>query len=316
MAGRGTETLGGATGLYFPLPAENRAIGVLGIRLHTGDRTIVPEKRHLLEAFASLIALAVNRAKLVEEANRAFRLEESERLWMALFNSLSHDLRTPLSSVIGAVTSLNEGGDLYDPAARGELLQTVEEEARRMNRLIGNLFDMARLKSGMLQLKKEWCDIEDIIGVAVSRFSRSLGNRPVGIEIEPDLPLVPADLGLIEQVMINLLDNALKYSAAGGAITVGAKREQHDLQVSVADRGEGISEKESSLVFDQFYRGRGTRDISGTGLGLTIAKAVVEAHGGRIWAAPNPAGGTVILFTLPLGDDSPGEVPVGADARG
>ena len=136
--------------------------------------------------------------------------------------------------------------------------------------------------------------------------------------MEPDLPLVPADLGLIEQVMINLLDNALKYSPLGGAITIGARREEGNLQVSVADRGKGIDEKESGLVFDQFYRGRGSSHISGTGLGLTIAKAVVEAHGGRIWAAPNPAGGTIIVFTLPFGDEKPGEIPVakGGEAHG
>ncbi|HHW13353.1 MAG TPA: sensor histidine kinase KdpD [Firmicutes bacterium] len=314
-AGRGTDTLNGASGLYLPLKTENTVVGVLGVWLHTKELRLLPDRRRLLEAFSSLVAVAVNRVRLAEQARQTYRLEESERLWMALFNSLSHDLRTPLASITGSVTGLLEGGDLYDQAARRELLQTIKTEAARLNRLVGNLFDMARVRSGMLQLNKEWCDLEDIVGVAVNRLQEQASRWKVKTEIEPGLPLVQADLVLIEQVLVNLLDNAFKYSEPGSEVRIAARRRENEVVVSVSDQGIGLAPAEIEHLFDQFYRGGQARQVSGTGLGLTICKAVVEAHGGRMWAENNGDRGATFFFTLPLSGEGPGQIPA-AGAEG
>lgn len=309
-AGRGTETLDGANVLCLPLSLEGDQVGVLSVWPDPKSPRMLPDQRHLLEAFSSLIAVAVNRVRLSEQARQAYRLEESERLWMALFNSLSHDLRTPLSSVTGAVTSLLEGGDVFDDSARRELLLTIKTEAARLNRLVGNLFDMARVKSGRLQLHKEWCNIEEIIGVAVSRVEDQARNRPLEVTVEQDLPLVHADLALLEQAVVNLLDNALKYSAPGSAVRVAARRTGQSLVVSVTDQGSGIPPADLDRVFEQFYRGKNPGQVRGTGLGLTICKAVVEAHGGTIGVQSEQGKGTTFSFALPLTAVAPQSRPI------
>ncbi|OAT82333.1 sensor histidine kinase [Desulfotomaculum copahuensis] len=310
-AGRGTDTLNGAARLYLPLRTEQGVHGVLGIRPAGPERHLPPEQVRLLEAFAGLAAVAVNRVQLTERAKEARVLAESERLRTALFNSLSHDLRTPLASIIGAVTGLLDADGVYGPEARRDLLQTIRQGAMRMNRFVSNLLDMARLESGLLSLNREWCDIQDIIGVAVGRLDEALRNRPLKIDIQPGLPLVRADFVLIEQVLVNLLDNALKYSSPGSEITISVSQQSRQLAVAVADRGPAVPEGDLERIFDKFYRLRSPRQVSGTGLGLAICRGIIEAHGGRIWAANIPAGGVMITFVLPLGDDAPGEVPDG-----
>ncbi|GBF32138.1 osmosensitive K+ channel histidine kinase KdpD [Desulfocucumis palustris] len=312
-AGRGTDTLGAAAGLYLPLRADKGVRGVLGIRSNDPDNYFQPEQLRLLEAFAGLAAVAVTRLQLAEQAREAQTLAESERLRTALFNSLSHDLRTPLASIIGAVTGLLEEDNVYTPAARRDLLLTIQQGASRMNRFVNNLLDMARLESGMLQLKKEWCDIEDVIGVAVSRLGIALVNRPLKILVQPDLPLVQADFVLIEQVLVNLLDNALKYSESGSEIAVIANLRNEQVEISVADRGPEVPTEDLERIFDKFYRLKSPRLVSGTGLGLAICKGIIEAHGGRIWAANNPQGGVVITFILPPGNGLPGKVPAAGE---
>ncbi len=305
MAGRGTDTLGGASGIYIPLRTEKGVRGVLGVWLDNTERYLQPEQRRLLEAFAGLAAVAVTRIQLAEQARQAHLLAESEKLRTALFNSLSHDLRTPLASIIGAVTGLLEEDSIYSPAARRDLLQTVKQGAMRMNRFVNNLLDMARLESGMLQLKKEWCDVQDIIGVAMSRIGESLRIRSVKIVIQPDLPLLQADYVLIEQVLVNLLDNALKFSETGSEIVVSVVYREKLVEVSVADCGLQIPAEDLERVFDKFYRLHSPRQVSGTGLGLAICRGIIEAHGGQIWAADNPAGGVIITFTLPAVENIP-----------
>lgn len=297
-AGCGTQTLSDVTGLYLPLLTEQGVQGVLVVCLNNQDY-FQPEQIRLLEAFAGLAALAVNRVKLAEKTRVAQTLVESERLRTALFNSLSRDLRTPLASIIGAVSSLLEE-DVYSPAARRDLLQTIQQGALRMHRFVTNLLDMAGLESGMLKLKKEWCDVQDVIGVAVSRLSESLGSRPLKIDIWHELPLVQADFVLIEQVMKNLLDNALKYSEPNSEISVSAQAKGEWLEITVTDKGSRIPEKDLGKIFDKFYRIKSPIQVSGTGLGLAICKGIIEAHGGEIWARNTSEGGVAIIFTLPL----------------
>ena len=310
-AGKGTETLGAAAALYLPLSTEQGVQGVLGISFNESEAQFAPERIRLLEAFVGLAAMAINRIKLAEQARQALTLVESERLRTALFNSLSHDLRTPLASIIGAVTGLLEDQFVvYSPEAQHDLLQTILNGAERMNRFVSNLLDMARLESGMLKLKQDWCDLQDIIGVAVNRLGETLTNRPLDINVQPGLPLIQADCILIEQVLINLLDNALKYSEQGSKIVVSIQQRGKQLETAVANRGEGIPDTDLSKVFDKFYRLNSPLQVSGTGLGLAICKGIIEAHGGEIWAENNKLGGVTITFTLPLTNKFTGVVPV------
>ncbi|HEY8909373.1 MAG TPA: sensor histidine kinase KdpD, partial [Desulfosporosinus sp.] len=309
-AGKGTETLGAAAALYLPLCTEQGAQGVLGISFNESEAQFDSERIRLLEAFVGLAAMAINRIKLAEQARQALTLVESERLRTALFNSLSHDLRTPLSSIIGAVTGLLEDqAFVYSPEARNDLLRIILQGAERMNRFVSNLLDMARLESGMLKLKKDWCDLQDIIGVAVNRLGETLTNRPLDINVQPGLSLVQADGILIEQVLINLLDNALKYSRQGSKIVVTTQQRGKQIETAVANQGEGIPDADLSKVFDKFYRLNSPLQVSGTGLGLAICKGIIEAHGGKIWAKNNKLGGVTITFTLPLSDTFMGRVP-------
>jgi two-component system sensor histidine kinase KdpD len=308
-AGRGTDTLSASAGLYLPLRTGEGIRGVLGIYPGKGEEYFSPDQIRLLEAFAGLTALVVTRIQLAQKAREARLLAESERLRTALFNSLSHDLRTPLATIIGAVTGLLEGEGVYDSSARRELLQSIKHEAARMNRFVNNLLDMARLESGVLTLRREWCDIQDIIGVAVARLDEVLHSRPLKIDVEPGLPLVQADCTLIEQVLVNLLENAVKYSEPGSEIAISARYRGDRLEVAVANRGPQIPPVDLERIFDKFYRLKSPRLVSGTGLGLAICRGIIAAHGGKIWASNHPAGGVVITFQLPLGETVPDEAP-------
>ena len=179
----------------------------------------------------------------------------------------------------------------------------------RMNRFVNNLLDMARLESGMLRLNREWCDIQDIIGVALSQLDEVISSRPVKIDVEPDLPLVQADFVLIEQVLVNLLDNALKYSEPESNISISAGLNGKQLEVRVYDRGTEIPEEDLGRIFDKFYRLKSPLQVSGSGLGLSICQGIMEAHNGKIWATNCPAGGVVMSFVLPVTDFSPGQIP-------
>lgn len=311
-AGQGTETLGSAKALYLPLTTEQGTQGVLGICFNVEDLGVQvnPEQIRFLDAFAGLAAMAINRIKLADEARKAHTLAESERLRTALFNSLSHDLRTPLASIIGAATGLLEDHDaVFSPDARSDLLKTILQGAERMNRFVNNLLDMARLESGMLRLNKVWCDIQDIIGVAVNRLGEIFSNRPMEINIPTGMPLVEADYILIEQVLVNLLDNAVKYSEPDSKITISVSQDQTYLEIAIANRGNRIPEADLSKVFDKFYRLSSPLQVSGTGLGLSICKGIVEAHNGDIWAENNELGGVTITFILPLSKEFADKVP-------
>jgi two-component system sensor histidine kinase KdpD len=299
-AGPGTDTLPSAAARYLPLKTAKGIVGVLGVIPKEAQRVLTHEERRLLEAFADQAALAIERAQLAEQASQAQLLQAAEKLQTALLNSISHDLRTPLVSITGALTSLQEEGSALDEEARRNLIETARQEAERLNRLVGNLLDMTRIEAGTVKVTKEPCYVQDVIGAALEHLTDGLKGRPVTVKVSPALPLVPMDFVLIEQVLVNLLDNALRYSTAGTPIEVCARVAGDDLEIEVADRGIGIPPEDLERVFDKFYRVQRPHSVAGTGLGLTISKGFVEAHGGRIWARNRPGGGTIVTLALPM----------------
>ena len=305
VAGQGTDTLPGAAGLYVPLLGSRGAVGVLGLRPSEPRSLQAPEQLHQLETFASQTALAIERARLAEEAEQAQVHAETERLRNSLLSSVSHDLRTPLASITGAASTLLEGEGRLDAATRRDLLEALHEEADRLNRLVQNLLEMTRLEAGALVPHTAWHSIEEVVGAALGRFGKSLGERPVATRIPADLPLVSMDDVLIEQVLINLIDNALKYTPAGTPIEVGAEDTGGAVVVEVADRGPGLPPGAERLIFEKFHRTEPAPAVRGAGLGLAICQGIIRAHGGRIWAENRPGGGVTIRFALPLKDVPP-----------
>jgi two-component system sensor histidine kinase KdpD len=305
MAGRGSPTLPGARALYVPLPASRGTVGVLGVEPPAGEVLGTPEQLHLLETFAAQTALAIERVALVDEAQQARLRSETERLRNSLLSAVSHDLRTPLATITGSASALVEGEATLDPATRRELAQAIEDEADRLNRLVHNLLEMTRLESGGIRVHKDWHPLEEVVGSALARMEKRLGKRRVVITLPRDLPLVPLDPLLIEQVLINLLDNAVKYTPDDTPIEISASVEDHVAWVAIADRGPGFASGEEARIFDKFYRGQDAGARSGAGLGLAIARGIVEVHGGRITAERRPGGGALFRFTLPMAADPP-----------
>jgi two-component system sensor histidine kinase KdpD len=305
MAGRGSATLPGARALYLPLKAARGTVGVLGVEPAADDAFATPEQLHLLETFAAQTALAIERVALVDEAQQARLRSETERLRNSLLSAVSHDLRTPLATITGSASALVEQEAELDVEARRELAQAIQEEADRLNRLVHNLLEMTRLESGGIRVRKDWHPLEEVVGSALARVEKRLGARRVAIDLPSDLPLVPLDPLLIEQVLINLLDNAIKYTPEGSPLEISASVEGHAVCVTVADRGPGFAPGEETRVFDKFYRGREAGTRSGAGLGLAIARGIVEAHGGVVAAEPRPGGGALFRLALPLAVDPP-----------
>jgi two-component system sensor histidine kinase KdpD len=307
MAGPGTGTLPGATALFLPLTASRGTVGVLGVRPTEPHSLEAPEQLHLLEAFASQAALAFERAQLAEEAQQAQLKAETEQLRSSLLSSVSHDLRTPLASIMGTISGLLEDEEQIDRRTRRELLRSVYDEVERLNRLVNNLLDMMRLESGAVTVKNEWYLLEELVGTALAHMGKRLQGRSVATHLPVELSLVQLDAVLIEQVLVNLLDNAAKYTPAGSPIEISASQENGTVRIEVADRGPGIPAGDGQRVFEKFYRGHDAT-IRGVGLGLAICRAIVEAHGGTIWAENRRGGGAVFRFTLPA-KDAPPEVP-------
>jgi two-component system sensor histidine kinase KdpD len=308
LAGRGTATLPGAGALYAPLTGSRGAIGVLGIAPADPHALESPEQLHQLETFTNQVALAVERAQLALQAQQAEVRAEAERLRNSLLSSVSHDLRTPLATITGASSTLLEGGDALEPATRADLLASIHQEAERLDRLVNNLLEMTRLESGGVTVRKEWQPLEGVVGAALKRMEARLGDRPVRIDLPADLPLVPIDAVLIDQVLINLLDNAVKYTPAGSPIDISAVATAGAVAVEIADHGAGLPRGGEERVFDKFYRGPAATG-AGVGLGLAICRAIVHAHGGAITARQRSGGGSVFRFTLPLGDSPPAAPP-------
>lgn len=299
VAGRSTETLPGADFLFVPLTVDRRTVGVFGIELK--QRKMTQEERQLIYAWAGLAAVAVERGNLTEAARQAALLKESDQLRTALFNSVSHELRTPLAAISAAVATLLDMGAQYSAEIRRELLETVKDSADRMERVVANLLDTARIESGMLQLKIDWCDVEDIVGTAIRRMRETTKKHVLRTRVVRELPLLRADCVLLEHVLVNLLDNAIKYSPPGTEITIAAKQNGTEMIVSVEDSGCGIPLQDLTKIFEKFYRTpQQAVQAAGTGLGLSICKSIVEAHQGRIWAKNNPGGGAIVAFAVPV----------------
>ena len=299
-AGLGTDTMPGAECLYVPLNGTRGSVGVLAVRpLHAG-RPLTPDLLQLLEAFATQAGMAVESDRFADEARKAQVEVEMEKSRNALLNSVSHDLRTPLSAITGAASTLLEQDDRMPAASRRELAETISEEAAHLSRLVTNLLEMTRLESGAAKVRKELCPIEEVVGSALTRLEKQLSGHRVATHIPADLPLAPLDVILTEHVFINLLENAVKYTPAGSTIEISATASDREVTVEIADRGPGISPGDEKKIFEKFYRGKLAGSASGVGLGLTICRAVVEAHGGKIWAENRPGGGASFRFTLPL----------------
>ncbi len=298
--GLGTDTLPTASALYLPLRGGQGPVGVLGVSANAVQRFSDPEQRALLEVFADQIASALERAMLAEQAQQAHVQVEAERLRSSLLSSVSHDLRTPLSVITGAASALVESDGALGMPARQDLAETILEESQRLNRLVRNLLDMTRLSSGAVQITKEWQPIEGIVGAVLGRLEAPLRGRDVETHLPAELPLVPIDGVLIEQLLMNLLENALKYSPDETPISITATREGTAFLIAIADRGPGVRPELAQKIFEKFFRAPGERMGSGAGLGLAICRAIAEAHGGRIWVDQREGGGAVFRFTLPI----------------
>jgi two-component system sensor histidine kinase KdpD len=255
----------------------------------------------LTEAFANQLALAVEGARLAEEARVSQGEAEASRIRAALFSSVTHDLKTPLASIKASASSLLEEGVKFSVEQGNDLLQTIVEESDRLNVLIGNLLDLSRVRAGALIPQKIPTPIEDVIESVVARLHKSFDSRPVRIKVREDLPPVPMDLIQIDQVLTNLIENGIKYSPSSSPIEITAAKDQAFVEVAVADHGRGIPSEDRERVFEEFYRGGGDDGHGGSGLGLAIARAVVQAHGGTISIAQTPGGGTTVKFRLPIG---------------
>jgi two-component system sensor histidine kinase KdpD len=289
---------------FIPLKTWRGVLGVLGIRAGESQHWLSPEQWQLLEGFVSQAASSIERSLLAEEARHAQILQEGNKLQKALLNSISHSLRTPLSAITGALSSLLEDQAVRDTSTERELLETALGESERLNRVVGNLLDMTRLEAGGVGVKLEPTDVQDVLGTAFEHLGAATRGREIRVQIEPNLPLVDMDSVLIAQVLVNLLDNALKYSPADTPVDVRARSTGATLEVQVEDRGVGIAPADLEHVFERFYRAPRTGCVNGMGLGLSICSRFVEAHGGSIRAASTEHAGTTMTFELPLAADT------------
>jgi two-component system sensor histidine kinase KdpD len=294
-AGQGTKTFSDAERLYLPLVTAQGTLGVLGIVPNNGHGA--QHGRRLLETLAGQVALALEHSKLSEQAEQARLLEATDRFRDALLSSLSHDLRTPLASILGAATGLLDEDARLDEDTRRDLEETIKEEATRLNRYVANLLNLTRLESGTLKPQLEWNSVEEVVGSALARTGRN--SHPLRLDLQPNLPLVPFDSTLMEQVLINLLDNANKFSPPDAPIEVKASLKDEFLQVSVLNGGTTVPAQELDRIFEKFYRVADGQGTVGMGLGLSIAKGIIEAHGGTMLARQREKGGMEIGFRLP-----------------
>lgn len=298
-AGCGTDTLPAVSDFYLPLRQGDHTVAVLRLKLDGGK--LSASQRQLVETLTNLEAMALHRVRLTEEARRAQLLEETERLHTILFNSVSHDLQTPITSIMGCLDSLLDPALQGDDAARVSLLSSAREQTERLRGLVVNLLDMSRVEARQTRLNCEPCELSDLIGSALGRLEQAYAERPVETEIPADFPMIPVDFVLFTQVLYNLLENAAKYSPAGTPVHIEARvvdKIARRAQIRVSDRGSGIPAEARERVFDKFFRL--SDKVSGTGLGLAISRGLVELHGGSLWVEERPGGGSTFVIQIPL----------------
>jgi len=301
-AGRDSDTLPGAKWLFLPMHTGRGGIGIIGITSDKAGPLLTPDQRRLLDALTDQGALAIERVHLVQDIDRVQRVAETDRLRSALLTSISHDLKTPLASVLGAAGTLRDLSKSLDDGAKTDLVATIIDESERLNRFIANLLDMTRLESGAVVPNAAPHDIGEIVGTALQRAGKILARHRVEVEIGSDLPMVAVDAVLFEQVLFNLLDNAAKYAPPGTTITIQGWRDQESIRLAVLDEGEGMPAADLERIFDKFYRAqKGDQVRAGTGLGLAISRGFVEALRGTITAANRTdRPGAAFTISLPV----------------
>ncbi len=306
-AGQGTHTLPGAEAVYFPIHDGDRVLGVLALLPINLRRIFLPEQQKLLETLLRQIGQALLRIRISEQTKSTQMQIEAERLRNSLLSAISHDLRTPLATIVGSASTLLEDNVHLKPEDKLDLSRAILDEAERMSNLINNILDMARLDAGVIKLNKQWHPVEEIVGTVLTSLQKHLIGRKVNVEIPPGIPLIYADAVLIEQVLINLIENALRYTPTGTNIDINVETLQQQVKIAVADYGPGIPQGQEKHLFEKFYQANKEGAQSGVGLGLTICRAIVEAHGGSIGVHNKPEGGAVFTFNLP-NDQPPPEL--------
>jgi two-component system sensor histidine kinase KdpD len=296
---QGTEPATGAEPVLVPMVARDREIGRIVVVPGDGHRGLGADERSVIETLANQIALAIESIRLASEAQQARVDAESNRLQAALFSSVTHDLRTPLASITASVSGLLEPGTSLTSEDRRELLETIRQEADRLNRLVGNFLDLSRMRAGALTPSRGPAALDEVIEGVVARLEPFLRGHEVRLLLRDNLPEIPVDVLQIDQVLTNVLENAARFSPPGRRITVAAGRWDGGVQIRISDQGPGVPAEQRERVFEPFVRGEGS---SGTGLGLAISRAIVEGHGGRIRIADAPAGGTAVVIELPGGE--------------
>ncbi len=299
LAGLGTHTLPGAEAVYFPLSIKSTALGVLVLLPVNLHRVFLPEQQKLLETFIEQIAQAISRVRLTEQAKTVHLEMEAERLRNSLLSSISHDLRTPLTTIVGSASTLVEEDKALQPEDKLELCRAIYDEGLRMASLVNNILDMAKLDAGAVQLNKQDTPLENIINKVLTQLQKRLAGRQLSVKLPPSMPMLYADVLMIEQVLINLLENVLRYTPEQSPIEISAKTSDTHIDIAVADQGPGIPVGLEDKLFEKFYRVHPGVAQSGVGLGLSICKAIITAHGGSIYAQNRPEGGALFSFSLP-----------------
>jgi len=304
-AGFGTDTLPASRGLYLPIVGSRGTFGVFAIATRQRGDDLTPSQRQILETFVGQTALALERVLLTEDAARSRVAAEAERLRSTLLSTVSHDLRTPLASIKGSAQVLLDDASPLDETSRRELLQAIHEESDRLSQLVANLLDLTKIESGAVQVKKEWCPVDEVVHSAVDRMRGRMGSRTIELGLPEHILQAPVDPVLLEQVLVNLLENAAKYSPEGSRIDMSVHAGTGSVVFEVSDRGSGIPPGLEQKIFERFYRVGVPGQSEGAGLGLAVARALVEAHGGSIQVMDRAGGGATFLVELPSGGVPP-----------
>jgi len=306
QVGFGTDTLPEAKARYIPLTTARGKVGVLALWTGETKTILTVEQEKLLASFADLAAVAIEGILLTEQAHKEQILGATEKLQTALLNSISHDLHTPLVSVLSALSTLRESSAVLDDKARRDLIDAGLNEGERLNHMLSNLLDMSRIEGGTLKLSLQLAELKDLINVALEQVGSRHGTHPVHMNIPDNLPYILVDPGLMVQAFINILDNSFKYSPPESGVDLTAEQRGEQVEIAIIDHGPGIPTDDLERVFDKFYRLQRPNSVAGTGLGLSIVRGIIEAHGGTVNAANNPNGGTIIRLVLPVKEHKTG----------